>query len=110
MLMTKSHALGAAALAFWLATPAVWAAGGSGRFDGAWRVQFWGNPGCYASHGTARWRIRNGVVVTGRGTGTVNANGRVEVRWPGAYFGRTNVIVAILKGNQGTGSVEVEGT
>jgi len=110
MLMAKSHSLRATGLAFGLATTAVWAEEGRGRFDGAWRVEFRGNPGCYAPHGAGRWTIKNGVVMTARGTGTVNAKGRVDIRWPGAYFGRTNVIVAVLKGDKGTGSVEVEGT
>jgi len=108
--MATSHTLGAAGLALGLATSAVWAEEGRGRFDGAWRVEFRGNPACYAPRDTGRWTIKNGAVLTARGTGTVNANGRVDIKWPGAYFGRTNVIVAILKGNKGTGSVEVEGT
>ena len=85
MLMTKSHVLGAVGLAFWLAAPAAWAE--DGRFDGTWKVDFAGNPFCYASYETARWTIRKGTVVTGRGTGTVNANGRVDIRYVGASFG-----------------------
>jgi hypothetical protein len=110
MSMTKSHALGAVGLALWLATPTVWAQDGRGGFNGTWRVDFAGNPFCYASYETARWTIRNGTVVTGRGTGTVNANGRVDIRYTGASFGHMNVIRARLKGNQGTGNIEVEGT
>jgi hypothetical protein len=109
MVMAK-RLLGAGGLALWFATSAVCAQQASSRFNGTWSVEFTGNPECYNAHGTARWTIRDGVVVTGRGTGTVNANGRVDVRSPGAYLGRTNVIVARLSGNQGTGSVEVEGT
>jgi hypothetical protein len=85
------------------------AEGGSSRFDGTWSVEFSGNQFCYQRHGTARWTIRNGVIATGRGSGTVDAQGRVRVRYPGPYFGKMNVIVARLAGNQGTGSVEVEG-
>jgi hypothetical protein len=110
MLMAKCRALGIAGLALWSAMPAVWAQGGSGRFDGVWRVEFSGNTFCYGPHGAARWTIRNGVIMTGRGRGTVNARGHMEVRYPGSYFGHMNAIVARLAGNQGTGSVEVEGT
>lgn len=111
MLSAKGHRLRSGILALCLATPAVWAAeDGRGRFDGTWRVDFAGNPSCYASYETARWTIRNGTVVTGRGTGTVSANGRVDIRYAGASFGHTNVIRAKLKGNQGAGNVEVEGT
>jgi hypothetical protein len=110
MQMVKCGALAAAGLALWLATPAVWAQGGNARFDGTWRVEFSGNPFCYAPHGAARWTIRNGVIATGRGYGTVDGNGRASSRSPGQYFGHMNAIRVRLAGNQGTGSVEVEGT
>src|SRR5262249_4074189 len=109
MPMAKMHALGAVALAVWLATPSVGAADGSARFNGTWRVESQGNPSCYASYETARWTIRNGTVVTNRGTGTVSANGRVDMRYVGV-LGHTQAIRARLQGNQGTGNIEVEGT
>jgi hypothetical protein len=108
--LEESRARGCGSCALVATPPAVWAQDGRGRFNGTWRVEFAGNPRCYASYETARWTIRNGTVVTGRGTGTVNANGRVDIRYAGASFGHMNVIVARLKGNQGTGNVEVEGT
>jgi hypothetical protein len=84
--MAKRHRLGAAGLALWLATPGAWAEGSS-RFDGAWRVEFSGNQFCYKPHAIARWSIRNGVIATGHGSGTVDARGRIEVRYPGPFLG-----------------------
>jgi hypothetical protein len=76
-----------------------------------WRFETSGNPFCYAPHGVARWTIRNGAVVTARGyRGTVDGKGRVRITYPGPYFGKMNVVVARLAGNQGAGTVEVEGT
>jgi hypothetical protein len=110
MWMAKSHRLGVAGLALWLAMPAAWAGGRSGRFDGAWRVEFEGNQFCYKPHAIGRWSIRNDVIATGHGPGTVDARGRIDVRYPGPFFGHMNVIVGRIAGNRGTGSNEVEGT
>jgi hypothetical protein len=32
------------------------------------------------------------------------------MQYPGPYFGNTNVVVARISGNEGTGTVDVEGT
>lgn len=110
MRMTELRAAGTAVLALWLATPVVWAQAGNGRFDGTWNVEFSGNQFCYAPHEAGHWTIRNGVIATARGQGTLDRNGRAHMRFPGAYFGHTNLVSVKLTGNQGTGTSEVEGT
>jgi hypothetical protein len=109
MRIVEHCALGALGLMLGLAAPGAWAQ--SRGFDGVWRAQFAGNQHCYSPHDVLRWTIKGGVVVLGRGyRGTVDANGRVRIRFPGPYFGKMNVITARLSGNQGTGSNYVEGT
>jgi hypothetical protein len=109
MRIAKHCTLGVAGVAAWLAAPAAWAQ--SRGFDGVWRAQFSGNQFCYSPNDVARWTIKGGVVAIGRGhRGTVDASGRVRIRFPGPYYGKMNVITARLSGNQGTGSNHVEGT
>jgi hypothetical protein len=68
-------------------------------------------PALHAPYGAVRWTVRQGVVANPRGyRGTVDDRGRVRMRYPGPYYGKMNVVVARLSGNEGTGTVDVEGT
>ena len=82
------------------------------RFNGAWRVEYFGNDYCTTSrHLVGQWTIANGVVVNVDGErGAVSSRGEVELRRRDSSNPlKVYAIRAQLTGSHGRGNFQIEG-
>jgi len=82
------------------------------RFNGAWRVEYFGNDYCTTSrHLVGQWTIANGVVVNVDGErGVISGSGQVELRRRDSSNPyKVYAIRAQLTGSHGRGNFQIEG-